>query len=84
MAVSSDPAFEALDRITLGHLWWTLHLASSLVTSLRTLSPSDPAYLAALADLESALTTTAPLHQAIFDALRVQVMPPAPAFELWD
>jgi hypothetical protein len=79
-----DPALASLAAATLGHLWWTLHLAQALATQAALGGPIPPGLQSALADLQSALDTTAALRQDILRTLQTKVETPLFPLALWD
>ena len=76
----AEPAFDSLDRATLGHLWWTLHLASTVAS----LEVGDPLLPNALHDLQDAIDRTATMRVQLFMALRTQALSSIVEGTLWD
>ena len=73
-------SFSSLDRTTLGHLWWVLHLAAALSV----LEPTDPLHEVIRADLQDAIIRSTEVRAALFAALSLQVQSSTITPPSWD
>jgi hypothetical protein len=82
--MAQAPDFSSLDRASLGHLWWMLRLAGTLVAETESLAQTEPTLVTVIVDLKAALANTIELRTALLTTLNARVMAvPAPP-GLWD